>query len=59
MDAARINIHETKEASYHRLLRLPAARAIASQLILGLQFIHSQGIVHGGTFSMLKPLFIT
>ncbi|EEH41372.2 kinase domain-containing protein [Paracoccidioides lutzii Pb01] len=47
MDAARINIHEAKEAAYHRLLHLPAARAITSQLILGLQFIHSQGIVHG------------
>ncbi|KAK2805333.1 hypothetical protein FQN50_006234 [Emmonsiellopsis sp. PD_5] len=46
-DAARVSIHEAKEAAYHRLLRLPAARAIASQLILGLQFIHSQGIVHG------------
>ncbi|OAL73507.1 CMGC/SRPK protein kinase [Trichophyton violaceum] len=46
-DAARISIHEAKYASYHRLLHLPAARAIASQLILGLQFIHSQGIVHG------------
>ncbi|WEW56963.1 serine/threonine protein kinase [Emydomyces testavorans] len=48
MDAARISIHEAKDAAYHRLLHLPAARAIASQLILGLQFIHSQGIVHGG-----------
>ncbi|KAF3490905.1 CMGC/SRPK protein kinase [Arthroderma uncinatum] len=47
MDAARVNIHEAKEASYHRLLHLPAARIIASQLILGVQFIHSEGIVHG------------
>ncbi|KAK2763984.1 hypothetical protein FQN54_009603 [Arachnomyces sp. PD_36] len=46
-DAARININEVKDASYHRLLHLPAARAIASQLIYGLQFIHAQGIVHG------------
>ncbi|KAK2823895.1 hypothetical protein FQN49_007514 [Arthroderma sp. PD_2] len=46
-DAARISIHEAKDAAYHRLLTLPAARAIASQLILGLQFIHSQRIVHG------------
>lgn len=47
------------DAAYHRLLHLPAARAIASQLILGLQFIHSQGIVHGGTFGMLQSLLIT
>ncbi|EEP77520.1 predicted protein [Uncinocarpus reesii 1704] len=46
-DAARTSIHEAKEAPYHRLLQLPAAQAITSQLILGLQFIHSQGIVHG------------
>lgn len=55
-DAARISIHEAKDAAYHRLLHLPAARAIASQLILGLQFIHSQGIVHGGMFGILQSL---
>lgn len=49
-DAARISVHEAKDAAYHRLLHLPAARVIASQLIIGLQFIHSQGIVHGGMF---------
>lgn len=48
MDAARINIDEAKEAAYHRLLHLPASRAIAAQLVLGVQFVHSQGIVHGG-----------
>ncbi|PYI06671.1 kinase domain-containing protein [Aspergillus sclerotiicarbonarius CBS 121057] len=46
-DAARVNLHEAKDAAYHRLLHLSAARAIAAQLILGVQFIHSQGIVHG------------
>lgn len=59
MNAARISIHEAKDAAYHRLLHLPAARAIASQLILGLQFIHSQGIVHGGMFGMLQSLLTT
>lgn len=54
MDTARVNIHEAKEAAYHRLLHLPAARAIVSQIILRLQFIHSQGIVHGGMFIILK-----
>lgn len=56
-DAARISIHEAKNASYHRLLRLPAARAIVSQLILGLQFVHSQGIVHGGMFGHIHQIF--
>ncbi|KKK18005.1 putative srpk [Aspergillus rambellii] len=46
-DTARLNINEVKEYPYHRLLRLPAARAIATQLVLGVQFTHSQGIVHG------------
>ncbi|KNG80046.1 protein kinase domain-containing protein [Aspergillus nomiae NRRL 13137] len=46
-DVARISLHEAKDAAYHRLLHLPAARAIATQLILGLQFIHSESIVHG------------
>ncbi|EDN02628.1 predicted protein [Histoplasma mississippiense (nom. inval.)] len=58
-DAARISIHEAKDAAYHRLLHLPAARAIASLLILGLQFIHSQGIVHGESRfaeSLVEPL---
>ena len=48
MDAARINIDEAKEAAYHRLLHLPASRAIVAQLVLAVQFIHSQAIVHGG-----------
>lgn len=53
-DAARVDIREAKEASYRRPFRLPAARAIAAQLILGLQFIHSEGIVHGGTLGILN-----
>lgn len=48
VDAARINVDETKEAAYHRVLHLAPSRAIAAQLILAVQFIHSQGIVHGG-----------
>ncbi|KAI9367633.1 hypothetical protein BJX61DRAFT_547292 [Aspergillus egyptiacus] len=46
-DAARLNRNEVKDYPYHRLLHLPAARAIVVQLVLGLQFIHSQGVVHG------------
>lgn len=48
-DALRLNINEVKEYPYHRLLHLSPARAIAAQLVLGVQFTHSQGIVHGGT----------
>ncbi|EFW22194.1 conserved hypothetical protein [Coccidioides posadasii str. Silveira] len=46
-DAARVSIHVAKDMAYHRLLQLEVARAIASQLILALQFVHAQGIVHG------------
>ncbi|KAL2797069.1 kinase-like domain-containing protein [Aspergillus keveii] len=46
-DVERINLNEVKDYPYHRLLQLPVARAIAAQLVLGVQFIHSQGIVHG------------
>lgn len=53
-DAARIDMFEAKEASYRWPLRLPAARAVAAQPILGLQFTYSEGIVHGGTLDMLN-----
>ncbi|EER37234.1 protein kinase [Histoplasma capsulatum H143] len=46
-DAARVSIHVAKDMAYHRLLQLEVARAIASQLILALQFVHAQGVVHG------------
>jgi serine/threonine protein kinase len=57
IDPARININEAKDAAYHRLVHLPAARAIAAQLVLGVHFIHSQGIVHGG-MSIEAPIVI-
>ncbi|OOF98163.1 hypothetical protein ASPCADRAFT_128340 [Aspergillus carbonarius ITEM 5010] len=55
MDAARVNINEAKEAAYHRLIHLPAARAIVAQLVLGVEFIHSQVIVHG---EIIVPLWL-
>lgn len=58
-DAARLNINEVKEYPYHRLLYLPVARAIATQLVLGVQFIHSQGIVHGSTLKYARRIPLT
>ncbi|KAL3478029.1 kinase-like domain-containing protein [Aspergillus californicus] len=43
----RLNLYEMKDFPYHRLVHLPVARAIAAQLVLGVQFVHSQEIVHG------------
>lgn len=48
MDAERVSISDSKESAYHGVLPIEAARAIAAQLVLGTQFIHSQGVVHGG-----------
>lgn len=50
MDIERVSIAYAQEAACHRLIHLPVARAIAAQLILGVQYIHSQGIVHGGMY---------
>lgn len=35
------------------LFPLDTARAVAAQIILGLQFIHSQGVVHGGSHGVV------
>ena len=56
MNAAKASVHGVKNTAYHRLLHLHTARAIASQLILAMHFIRSQGIVHGGMYDMLKSL---
>lgn len=56
-EAARLNLNEMKEYPYHRLIHLPAARAIVTQLVLGVQFIHSQGIVHGGESTSSKHFY--
>lgn len=45
---ARCDIATSKEASTNWMFQLGIARAIAAQVILGLQDIHSHGVVHGG-----------
>ena len=42
------SIAEAKEESKTMLLPLKTARNVAAQLSLGLSYIHSRGILHGG-----------
>lgn len=45
---ARCSLALSKEASDTRLFPVKTARAIAAQLVLGISYLHSHGIVHGG-----------
>jgi len=44
---ARMSLSEAKDASYNRLFQLEVARALAAQLVLAVEYVHSQGFVHG------------
>lgn len=48
MEAASCSLMQSKSLVSHGLLHLPTARAIAADLVLTVQFLHEQGIVHGG-----------
>lgn len=47
-EVAGSTIVEAKQADKNEMLPLEIARAITPQLALGLDYIHSQGILHGG-----------
>lgn len=44
---ARMSLSEAKDASYNRLFQLEVSRALAAQLVLAVEYVHSQGFVHG------------
>lgn len=46
---ARISIAEAREASPYRYFQLPVARAMAAQIVQAVAFMHSRGIIYGGT----------
>lgn len=48
METASCSLTQSKSLALHRLLDLPTARAIVADLVLTAQFLHGQGIVHGG-----------
>jgi serine/threonine-protein kinase SRPK3 len=45
---ARCSIAGAKDASYHRLFQLDTARCLIVQLVKVVQFLHNEGIAHGG-----------
>ena len=47
-EAAGCSVAQSKEASMTWKFQVNVARAISAQLLLGLDYIHSCGIVHGG-----------
>lgn len=48
MEIASCSLTQSKSLAFHGLLDLSTARAIAADLVLTIQFLHGQGIVHGG-----------
>lgn len=46
--SARMSLFDAKEASTFRLFQPKVAQSIIAQLIRGVAFLHSEGIVHGG-----------
>lgn len=44
---ARMSISEAKDESYNRLFQLDVSRALAAQLAIAVEYVHSQGFVHG------------
>lgn len=48
MEAASCSLMQSKSLIFHGLLDLPTARSIAADLVSTVQFLHGQGIVHGG-----------
>jgi serine/threonine protein kinase len=44
---ARMSLSEAKDESYNRLFQLDVARALAAQLVIAVEYVHSQGFVHG------------
>ncbi|KAJ5374529.1 hypothetical protein N7517_006535 [Penicillium concentricum] len=47
MNPARTSLSEAKEGSYNRRFQLETARALAAQLVIAVDYVHSQGIIHG------------
>jgi serine/threonine protein kinase len=44
---ARASLSDAKDGSWIRLFQLDAARSLAAQLVLAVDYVHAHGIVHG------------
>lgn len=42
-----MSLSEAQDASYNRVFQLEVARALAAQLVLAVEYVHSQGFIHG------------
>lgn len=47
-EPARCSVAASKEASTNWMFPIEVARTVTAQVILGLHYIHSRGVVHGG-----------
>ena len=52
------SILEVKSAAEHGMLPIEAAQNITAQLALGLSYVHSYSVVHGGQISPMHRLLI-
>lgn len=49
-EPALCSVHDAKESSYFRPLPLSIARRLIADLVVTVQSMHAQGVVHGGMF---------
>lgn len=47
------NFHEVKDAREYELLPVHIAKKATARLSLGIAYIHSCGLIHGGWYSLL------
>lgn len=58
-EAARCNVAASKEDSINFMFPTETARSIAAQLIIGVAYLHSQGICHGGRLRTYHYTLVT
>ncbi|OAX80343.1 CMGC/SRPK protein kinase [Emergomyces africanus] len=54
METASCSLTQSKSLAFHGLLDLRIARAIAADLVLAVQFLHGQSIIHGDPLELYQ-----